>query len=68
MNHQGLLGLIRQETRALLAGYVQTLADPMMLDEQIVPAALGDDAGIVGALELAFEAAQASSLTGPPPV
>jgi len=57
MKHEGLLARIRDGTRALLADYVQPLADPRMVDELIVPAALGDNAGIVGALELAFEAA-----------
>jgi fructokinase len=57
MKLEGLLARIRAGTRALLADYVQPLADPRMVDELIVPAALGDNAGIVGALELAFEAA-----------
>jgi fructokinase len=56
MNHEGLVARIRAGTRALLAEYVQPLADPRMVDELIVPAALGENAGIVGALELAFEA------------
>jgi len=57
MNHEGLLARIRAGTQALLADYVQPLASPRILDDLIVPAALGDNAGIVGALELAFEAA-----------
>jgi fructokinase len=53
MKQPSLLPLVRARTRALLAGYIGApeLADG--LDEYIVAPALGDRAGVLGAIELA---------------
>ena len=50
MKSPGLFAALRQATRADLAGYVA--AWDRDLTELIVPPALGDDAGITGAIEL----------------
>jgi fructokinase len=54
MNQSQLFPLIRAKMQELLGGYINSPAilSPEV-DSFIVPAALGDDAGIVGALELA---------------
>jgi fructokinase len=52
MNQRRLLPLIRKEVQALLNGYVQA---PELLDDidgYIVPPALGDEAGVLGAIAL----------------
>ena len=57
MNQRHLFPLIRQEVQDLLNGYVQA---PEILDDieaYIVPPALGGQAGVVGALALAEQAA-----------
>lgn len=48
----GLIPAIRRHTEALLAGYVAHPALDPGLERYIVPPALGDDAGIRGAIEL----------------
>ena len=54
MKAPGLIDRVRQATRPLLAGYISTgPAAAADLADYIVPPALGDDAGIVGALVLA---------------
>lgn len=50
MKTPGLLEALRLQTRARLAGYVAALDRP--LDDFIVPPALGDEAGITGAIAL----------------
>ncbi|MBN1313002.1 MAG: ROK family protein [Anaerolineae bacterium] len=56
MNQLQLFPLIRAKTRELLGGYINSPAILTSAIEQfIVPPELGDNAGIVGALELAFE-------------
>ncbi|MCL6251668.1 ROK family protein [Altererythrobacter sp. KTW20L] len=50
MKAPGLIGMVREKTRALLAGYVA--AYDRDLAEVIVLPGLGDDAGITGAIEL----------------
>lgn len=57
MNREELLPMIWTEVRAGLGGYVAPLEPAGAIEDLIVMAALGDDAGIVGALELAREAA-----------
>jgi len=57
MNQAELLSLIRGETQARLGGYLAPLDRPGAIAALVVPAELGDDAGIVGALELARKAA-----------
>lgn len=55
MHRSLLFPLIRKEMQALLAGYLQSppIAD---LDTYLVPPALGDDAGVLGAIALARRA------------
>lgn len=52
----GLIEALREATRASLAGYIAAWEGD--LSDRIVPPALGDDAGITGAIELARRAAQ----------
>jgi fructokinase len=58
MNCDGLLGLVQTEVRTRLGGYISPLEASGAIEDLIVPAALGDDAGIIGALEMAQGAAQ----------
>ncbi|HSR14035.1 MAG TPA: ROK family protein [Thermodesulfobacteriota bacterium] len=56
MHQRHLFPLIRTEVKSIVNGYVRS---PMILeriDEYIVPPALGDDAGVLGAIALAMEA------------
>lgn len=55
MKTPGLLEALRQQTGERLAGYVRPL--DRALQDYIVPPALGDEAGITGALELGRRAA-----------
>lgn len=58
MTQSELLPLIRSQTRTVLGGYLAPLDNPTAIEDLIVRAELGDDAGIVGALEMAREAAR----------
>jgi fructokinase len=58
MNQEGLLPSIRRQVRTSLAGYIAPLDSSEAIADLIVPAGLGDDAGIVGALELAQRAVE----------
>jgi fructokinase len=58
MKQPSLLPLIRARTRELLAGYIAAPELSDGLDEYIVGPALGDRAGVLGAIELARLAAQ----------
>ena len=58
MRKEWLFSLIRTELVRLLNGYVQTTELTTNLDEYVVPAKLGNRAGIVGALALAHQAYQ----------
>jgi fructokinase len=53
-----LLPLVRQRLRELLAGYLRApeLTEPYAIDRFIVPPQLGGDAGVIGAIELAWQA------------
>ncbi len=53
-----LLPLARQRLRELLAGYLRApeLTEPHAIDRYIVPPQLGGDAGVIGAIQLAWEA------------
>jgi fructokinase len=53
-----LLALVRGQVRSLLAGYLRApeLTDPGATERYIVPPALGDCAGVIGAIELAWGA------------
>jgi fructokinase len=59
-----LLPLARQRVRRLLDGYLRApeLTDPDATDRYIVRPGLGDSSGVIGAIELALDAAAA----GPP--
>lgn len=56
MHQMHLFPLVRQKTLEMLKGYVQSPAITEHIESFIVPPGLGDDAGIVGALELARRA------------
>jgi len=60
MHQAHLFPLIRQKTLKRLNGYVQSPVILKHIDTVIVPPGLGDDAGIMGALELARRAAEES--------
>jgi fructokinase len=60
MSQSFLFPLIRQKVLALLNGYVQSPTILEHIDTYIVPPALGNQAGILGALALAAQAAQQS--------
>ncbi len=53
MHQPALLPLIREKVRQKLAGYVASTAITEKIDEFIVPPALGDRAGVLGAITLA---------------
>lgn len=53
MKQAHLFPLIRKRVRALLNGYLPLLDDDAALERAIVPPALGDRAGVLGALALA---------------
>lgn len=52
MKTPGLIPALRRKTEARLAGYVRASQLDPGLEAYIVPPALGDDAGIIGAIEL----------------
>ena len=56
MKQQQLFPLIREEVRRNLNGYVQAEAVESGIDDYIVPPALGDNAGLCGALALGISA------------
>jgi len=53
MRQRHLFPRIRRRTQQLLAGYVQALAIRSAIEHYIVPPALGDRAGVLGAIALA---------------
>lgn len=55
MQQVGLLRLIRQNTLKLLSGYIRASEIVDHIDEYIVPARLGVNAGVAGALALALD-------------
>ena len=58
MKQRHLFPLVRQRVQALLNGYIQAPAIIEQIDEYIVPPALGDRAGVLGALALAQAATE----------
>lgn len=58
MQQQWLIPLVRSELVRLLNGYVQSIELTEKVDEYVVPAKLGNRAGIAGALALAQQAYQ----------
>jgi fructokinase len=59
--HRGLLEAVRHELRALNGGYLDTLSLTQRIDRYVVPAGLGDRAGVLGAIALAMRSATAAS-------
>jgi fructokinase len=57
MSQRILLPLIRKEVQALLNGYVQAPELLDGIDGYVVPPALGDEAGVLGAIALGQRAA-----------
>jgi fructokinase len=53
MQQPALFPLVRQEVQELLNGYVPAQAILEHIDDYIVPPALGDRAGVLGAIALA---------------
>ncbi len=60
MKQAHLFPRIRQRVRAILGGYLPLLDDEAAMAAYIVPAMLGDRAGVLGALALARQAAEES--------
>jgi fructokinase len=58
MAREGLYPLVRARVRDLLGGYLVSPALAGGLESYIVPPALGDRAGVLGAIALAQTAAQ----------
>ena len=56
MARQGLLEIVRREVVQLLAGYVDAPEVTRDINSYIVPSALGDRAGVLGAIALAEQA------------
>ena len=58
-----LLPLARRRVRELLAGYLRApeLTEPDAIERYIVPPGLGDSSGVIGAIELAVDAAAAGT-------
>lgn len=58
MHQEHLFPMIREKVGSILNGYVQTPQILDALDRYIVPPALGDRAGVLGAMALAIEVAE----------
>ena len=56
--HEGLLPLVRQHFRQILSGFLAPLDSREVLEGYLVRPALGDRAGVLGAIALAMEAAE----------
>ncbi|MBV9004574.1 MAG: hypothetical protein JO181_07935, partial [Solirubrobacterales bacterium] len=56
MERAGLLAMVRVRLRELIAGYLQTPLLAEDIDSFLVPPALGDRAGVLGAIALAQSA------------
>lgn len=56
MHQEKLFGMIRKEVQRLLNGYVSHKAILENIDDYIVPPALGEDPGIMGAIKLGLNA------------
>jgi fructokinase len=63
MERAGLLERVRARLRELVAGYLDTPMLGEKIEEYLVPPALGDRAGVLGAIALAQETASARGLT-----
>ena len=56
MHQEKLFGMVRKEVRNLLNGYVAHEMITDTIDQYIVPPALGEDPGIMGAIKLGLDA------------
>ena len=56
MHQERLFGMVRKEVLRLLNGYVAHKTILEKIDEYIVPPALGEDPGIMGAVKLGLDA------------
>lgn len=52
----GLLPIVRTQVRELIGGYVELASEVGTMDRLVVPPALGDRAGVLGAIRLAMAA------------
>ena len=59
MRRSGVFRLIRHKTLELLNNYIQVGEIIERVDEYVVPAQLGDNAGVLGAIALALDATKA---------
>ena len=57
MHQPGLIEQVRREVQALLNGYIQVPQIERSIDSYIVLPGLGDQAGVLGAIALARQAA-----------
>ena len=62
MKQTGLFPMIRREVQELLSGYLQFREITESVDEYIVPPALGDRAGVLGAMGLAMKSVERERL------
>lgn len=58
MDQQQIFPMLRREVQTLLNGYIQKPAVQAEIDHYITPPALGNRAGVLGAIALAMDAAQ----------
>jgi fructokinase len=58
MAQPGLMALVRLRVKDILAGYLQTPQVEDLIDEYIVSPGLGSQAGVLGAIALAYQAAE----------
>jgi len=62
MQHEGLFPTVRRKTRQFLNGYVQSPQILESMDQYIVPPALGNQAGVLGAIALAQDSIEPKHL------
>jgi fructokinase len=53
---RGLLPIVRTQVKELIRGYIELASEVGEIDQFIVPPALGDHAGVLGAIHLAMAA------------
>lgn len=58
MQQKQLFPLIRQDVRRILNGYIQSVSLESGIEDYIVPPALGNKSGVMGAIALALQAAE----------
>jgi len=56
MHQPGLFPLVRRKTLALLNNYIRVEKITGHIDDYVVPAQLGDNAGVLGGIALAVQA------------